>query len=596
MKSSPTTRDCGAVRRSGRVWLHSGLVLLAIGLGCGKAANVPDNNAPVPVANNVPDERAVSQAVIATEANGTASRSPAEPPSDAAPVVLFDSYHAHNFLHLGLRPGEYSYHVYSGLRRAAQLLEQRGCVVEEWLIGPLSREKLEGVALLVLNLPSMDRPPMLVEEVLALEEFVRNGGGLLIITDHSNCYYHQYQLLPLLDRLGITPTFETVCEREPSHLLTPTGNAWIAIRQFSPHPVTEGLSMLGLQTAGRVVGVDGVAHTTAAAWADAGAVPLFGEGNVGLIGDLQYSDAEDAGVQDVVLAREVDRGRIVVIADQNCVGDAAIAYADHQRLWLNAAGWCGRLSYQEQGVSHEQEWDVLCWEPLSRSAEAGPGMRAFDWGGESPEQLHYFWVWLNRSRWARCHESFPQVDDLQAEDLQNNELRRSRPLLLGCLERASERRLQAAIEECLERDGRVVLLAQPPAPSVSETVQPDSEATQPVEGLGKAETLRPEETALARRLRQLGIGAEWMELVLSCNSLRERAEMEWEEFEPASPNPLPGVAVRLRPSDAATRSGELWLVTDRTLLGNATFPPPNVPPGSAQATFERRLAEWLFGR
>ncbi len=183
---------------------------------------------------------------------------------------MFDSFHAHNFLERGLVPGEHTYHRITSLRRAASLLTDRELEVREMLVGPWTPDKLEGVRLIVLNLPSMDRPPWLVSEIETVERFVRDGGGMLFITDHSNCYYHQYHLLPLWQRLGLIPTFETTCERTEKNLLAHSGPGWLLIRDFSEHPLTQNVRYFGIQTGGRVVGEGIVARTSSAAWADAG--------------------------------------------------------------------------------------------------------------------------------------------------------------------------------------------------------------------------------------------------------------------------------------------------------------------------------------
>ncbi len=209
------------------------------------------------------------------------------------PVVLFDSFHAHNFLDRGLIPGEHTYHRITGLRRARELLTDREVEVRELLIGPIRPETLKDVQLIVLNLPSMDRPPWLTSEIEAVERFIRGGGGMIFITDHTNCYYHQYHLLPLWQRLGLVPTFETACERTEKNLLSHRGPGWLLVRDFDKHPVTEGVRYFGTQTGGRVVGDGVIARTSQDAWADAGLSPLYGEGNPGLTGDLQYSPAKN---------------------------------------------------------------------------------------------------------------------------------------------------------------------------------------------------------------------------------------------------------------------------------------------------------------
>ncbi len=226
--------------------------------------------------------------------------------------------------------------------------------VRELLVGPITSDRLKDVQLVILNLPSMDRPPWLTSEIDAVEKFIRQGGGMIFITDHSNCYYHQYHLLPLWQRLGLTPTFETACERTDTNKLAQGGPGWLLVRDFQQHPVTENVRFFATQTGGRVVGDGVIARTSPNAWADQGMSPLYGEGNPGLLGDLRMSDGEEQGAQGIVLAKTIGRGRVVIIADQNALGDAQISYADNWRLWLNACNWAGQLKIQTSPLTPDQ--------------------------------------------------------------------------------------------------------------------------------------------------------------------------------------------------------------------------------------------------
>ncbi|MCA9193365.1 MAG: hypothetical protein KDB03_16450, partial [Planctomycetales bacterium] len=339
------------------------------------------------------------------------------------PLVLIDSYHVHNFLQQGLKPGIYNYHQYSAFRRAVDLLRNRGLEIQELLVGPYSAEDFAEASLLIVNLPSMDRPPWLVDEIHVLEEFVNRGGGILFITDHSNCYYHQYQLWPLFDRFGIIPTFETVCERDPQHLFA-TGNGWILIDRFAPHPITQSLRSIGIQTGGRVLSEqasDLLAATTENAWADMGSVPLYGEGDIGLYGDFLPSAAEDSGVQHVLLAKSIGKGRVAVFSDQNAFGDAGIAFGDNWKLWLQLCTWTGRLHEPSESPSATEtnrieKWNAVCYDPIviSDLAESKTGTAAklanltnrFTWSGTDDWQLQNLWVWINRFCWCSSNDTY----------------------------------------------------------------------------------------------------------------------------------------------------------------------------------------------
>ena len=482
------------------------------------------------------------------------------------PVVLFDSYHAHNFIHRGLRSGEYSYHSITGLRRAVELLRQRGCEVRETLVGPITKELLSGVNCIVINLPSMDRPPFLVDEVILLEEYVRLGGGIVFITDHSNCYYHQYHLLPLLNRLGIRPTFETVCELGSPHQLSDQGPGWLLIDQFQPHPITRTLHAIAIQTGGRVIGDSVIASTGPMAWADMGAVPFYGDGDIGLYGDMTYSSAEERGPQGIVLAQEIDAGRVTVISDQNCLGDALIAYADNHRLWLNSVSWTGRIELELKSpasAQHQDRWNAWCWEPISVVPKSDSTQNRFQWGGDDEHQFHSFWVWLNRTQWTEASDQLRNPSELQG----------MRELLFvtdGCLHYPE---CQQAVQKTLLSGGRVVWL--------TDLVPTDGQIEV------SAQAIHPVESTLDAS------DAFMLEIVDTKTYWRARESLDRQQSQELLAVMLVPFAEHADPDWTPHEQSEIVLV-DSNLLRNASFLSPTQQPDRRQQKLEQRLTALLF--
>jgi hypothetical protein len=271
-------------------------------------------------------------------AAGESARAPKRDNGSTTGRVLIDAIHVHEFSHIGLKPGVCDYHEHSSFRLAFDYLRSRGVTCDRVAQGRLHDELLSQYRLLVINLASADCPSFLVSEIAAIKRFVERGGSLFIVTDHSNAYGHAYILEPLLTELGIASYTDTICEVAP-HILG-NGNGWIAVTRFSPHPLTEGLKCLGILTGGRVDSRYAVAWTSDGAWADAWKPGLYLESNTpGFLGDFQRDPKEKSGRLGVVLAKTLGRGRIVIIPDQNMLGDAFINYADNYRLWLNAAAW-----------------------------------------------------------------------------------------------------------------------------------------------------------------------------------------------------------------------------------------------------------------
>lgn len=298
----------------------------------------------------------------------------AEPPengdcaeqSSPAPILI-DWIHANDFSMVGLRPNVYDYHALCGFRHGFDFLVSRGIDREYASQGRLTLNRLAAHRLLFINLPSAEREPFLVSEVMAIRDYVKDGGSLLIVMDHSNCYFHSHRLKPLLAVFGIEAFTDTACDVAP-HAIG-KGNAWLAITTFSPHPITKGLQRLGYQTGGRLDPRYSVAWTSAQAWADQWRVGLYGQtDDIGLYGNFEREPQEAPGPLGVVAAREFHNGRIVVVGDQNMWGDAFMNYADNYRLWLNTMAWLLHDSKLTDWKAYET-WHaprVVLYEPADR--------------------------------------------------------------------------------------------------------------------------------------------------------------------------------------------------------------------------------------
>ncbi|MDP2314941.1 MAG: hypothetical protein Q8P41_18725 [Pseudomonadota bacterium] len=199
-----------------------------------------------------------------------------------------------------------------------------------------SGRRLAGASAVFLNLVSGDHVGLGTAEVVALEAFVRRGGGLVLITDHSNCYFHAEVLAPLTRAFGIT--LPPVTAADPADRLTPRSVSWIRVHARSDHPVMAGVETFGLMTAGAVQGLETLAETSAESWFDRWE-PYLKEESAGFTGDLEREPDEAPGPVPVVAAGTHGLGRVVVLGDQNAWGATLIGYEDNGRLFTNAVAW-----------------------------------------------------------------------------------------------------------------------------------------------------------------------------------------------------------------------------------------------------------------
>ena len=285
--------------------------------------------------------------------------------------VLIDMRHAHDFSDYPLSVDDRNYHRLYSYHRAFEELKARGIRVGKYdSSNPITPEVLGRCKTLFMNLPSADKEPFLVSEIAAIRDFVENGGSLFLITDHTNCYFHQSRLTPLLHELDVEPQNYGVCDRE--HPLGSSGFGWIYIDKFEKHPVTKGLRQIAFQTGGGVDPRFAVAWSGSNSWQDAPIMPIYGEADVAFFGNFAPDPNEPIGPSGVVLAKEFQKGKIVVVADQNLFSPFFLHYLDVYRLWNNSFAWLldrPELADVAQYVrSLEQNRLVVCWEELARDA------------------------------------------------------------------------------------------------------------------------------------------------------------------------------------------------------------------------------------
>ncbi len=329
---------------------------------------------------------------------------PPPPEQQSSAPILIDWIHANDFSMIGLRPGVYDYHVLCGSRHGIDYLASKGVGHEYISEGRLTPERLAGHKLLFINLVSVEREPFLVSEIMAIRDFVKDGGSLLVIVEHSNCYFHSHRIKPLLAVFGIQIYLDSVCDSAP-HTLG-TGNGWLAVTDFSDHPVTKGLRRLGYQTGGRLDPRYSVAWSSDQSWADEWSIEIYGRTcDVGNYGNFKRDDHEPLGPHGVVLARDFHKGRIVIVGDQNMWGDAFINYADDYRLWINATAWLLRDPSLVDWKAYENQHHprVVLYEPDD----------AARFGSTAEEDYYSFLCLVERHYWTFANDRLNEPADLR---------------------------------------------------------------------------------------------------------------------------------------------------------------------------------------
>jgi hypothetical protein len=215
-------------------------------------------------------------------------------------------------------PGDASY------ARAAAALSERDFTVRANVGETLTADVLDGCAVLVLAHPSDPKwerttgsgsPRLTAEELDAIEAWVGDGGGLIVLGETEQDKYGN-NLNELLSRFGLKLENDTVQDYEHS-----TGApTWI-------------LSELGSGARGR----DGdlLARVREACFYRATTISSSNGARV-LARTHRTASTPEAPL---LVAAEHGHGRVVVLADSDLFGDDCIGELDHRSLWENIAYW-----------------------------------------------------------------------------------------------------------------------------------------------------------------------------------------------------------------------------------------------------------------
>ncbi len=263
----------------------------------------------------------------------------------SASHILFDNSHCDRGLpDEGLDQVNYGYRFRHGFRRLFSAASDSGFEWQRFSRSTINAKLLDDVDILFIGLVDENQADFELEEIEAIEKFVQQGGGLFVITDHSNCYHHAERINPLLRRFGFTAALATACDRGADNTLL--GNGWLWSTTFSNHAIVEDLEAVSMQTGGSYLidpeftagKVEAIAFTSPDGWADtwdANNEPESG----GFYGNWIQDPGEQSGPLPIVIAAEFGKGKVVAVGDQNILGDLWLGYGNNFELGLRSLMW-----------------------------------------------------------------------------------------------------------------------------------------------------------------------------------------------------------------------------------------------------------------
>jgi hypothetical protein len=284
----------------------------------------------------------------------------------AFPSVLFDEAHseawsirAQTVAEMNPRhPGD------AGYLKAAAALRERGMRVDPHVSGPLTTVALADRDVVVVAHPSdgtwervtgIGSALLSAEEIDALETFVRDGGGLVVLAE---CEQEKYgnNLVGLLERFGVRPMNVTVQDTEHNHQDVV---AWVR----ATLPRQRGKADL-------------LARVSDACFYRSGVLSITNPDAVVL---AKTSPTADPAEQPLAVALQFGLGRLVVFADSDLFGDDSIGDYDHLKLWTNAITWAASgVVPAVSGAASSWLTDHPGWAALKESVSTLRGLQAKD--------------------------------------------------------------------------------------------------------------------------------------------------------------------------------------------------------------------------
>jgi len=243
--------------------------------------------------------------------------------------VLFDEYHSESWSISEVRAREMQpgYPLNSSYQSAANALAASDFAVARNLDQPLQSDVLGKADVLVLVHPcdpkwerttSTNSPRLSPREIADVQEFVRAGGGLLVITEYEHDKYGD-NLNDLLAPSGLHIENSTVLDTVACANNNP---AWFfAEPSTAETPLAHFVARACFYQAGTctATGSASIAWRTAAT-----ATPK----HAGVIGTACWG-----------------KGRVVVVTDSLLFGDNHIREYDHLQLWRNIIYWCAAPTF-----------------------------------------------------------------------------------------------------------------------------------------------------------------------------------------------------------------------------------------------------------
>ncbi len=200
--------------------------------------------------------------------------------------------------------------------------------------GQITAARLEGIDVLILKTPT---EPYTGDEIDLVEAFVSDGGGLLLIGDHTDLFGMSTFMNRLSSRFGIS------FRADDTFSLQDEGTSQWRRSAFLPHPIVEDIKSFDYETSASLV-VPGKAAIVMAGHALGSEMADYN--NPGFFGNIHLDPADRLGFFPQVAALSHGEGRVVAIADSTPFSNFSLYFPGRWELAVAS------VDYLNHGPGH----------------------------------------------------------------------------------------------------------------------------------------------------------------------------------------------------------------------------------------------------
>jgi hypothetical protein len=253
-------------------------------------------------------------------------------------LILIDNIHSSKQApEFGMPWNDYRYSSLNGEKKLFDFLSANGYphrYVTPSDAAKLTPEVLRGVGILMVDLIDAHGVDYAPDEIETVRKFVKGGGGLLVIGDHTNVYEHARRSNALLKPLGVEIDYGSGIERDPD--LATADGYWIHVQSFADHPVTRGVGAILFQTGATLSTAHGIAFLSPRGFRDDW---YPNRKHPSKLGNGLFDVGEKTGPLPLVAAGAYGRGRFVVLGDENLFANSHLYVANTFEFAANTFEW-----------------------------------------------------------------------------------------------------------------------------------------------------------------------------------------------------------------------------------------------------------------